>query len=944
MARSSLTRAAVPARPPRRKPRLLVDRSGDRFEREADRAADRVVMGASPRFRLSAVPVERVQRQDAPGAQGAPKSDEEKYAEAAKKVAQAFAKTPQGQAIIDGIASDPLVKRVTDAGEAFVGSTPGKIVTGATVVGAVAALAATHESLPIGIPDVPLEKVSPRLAGWTMQITWEGPVDRPTRAMVGFSFSGRSEKKRAAAKQPSPAERLRAGDDKLGAAVSDVPGSKEARDRAMQDEAVRAVVARHAGLGAPGAGTAGRRAGAAPLGPGFLPSSTPAEPARMPRPGDAVAAPAGGVPKDEEPVMRRADGARVDAAPGAQALVESALAAPGQPLDRTTRTAMESRFGFDFGDVRVHADGAAGESARAIGAVAYSAGRDIVFSSGAYAPSTPGGQWLLAHELAHVVQQGAADGARGDVAAPALRVQRRTAAPPRPDPLGAALRGDDDDARALTQSQGWNTLTLAPRDAATLLSHLLEGATWDDDERAGLRILRKMIAEDLLDETLEELAAARRFGQLLDDYDGSEYRQLLDLLSNNIKTAPVAVKLLDKFISMWWLSPREQRAVVVVIEHVPPSQRTAVLQGGKDRVEALRRHIDERGTAVAFERLLASEEFTRWQTLSGQLSNVFTIKAEASVGRGQRTRAEVDELLKKAAEDLAAELLEYRDRLKQAGDRPDALAKVNKEYMRRIDALVADKSREFDLELRYNLEFDRLLMDLRGNRVTYGRPWQARDLDVLDAALSKIPRDLVRNSGVRVIARATYDPADPTVAGLAQETIGRIQLRSSLPAGDDDARWFFFESTAHEIGHFAEGADQPKAGDAAPRHQSTGPRGISWRCPSGATSTGPRWPGRCPTSESATSSSRRSTPTTASIRRTRSSKGRTTGTAITCTGSRDTRARETTSAGATARSSSATTRRRIPRTTSPTPSATSSPDPTTSGSGRPRSTSSCWSG
>jgi len=66
---------------------------------------------------------------------------------------------------------------------------------------------------------------------------------------------------------------------------------------------------------------------------------------------------------------------------------------------------MESRFGHDFSRVRVHIDAQADESAQAINALAYTVGRDIVFAAGQYAPETTKGRRLLAHELAHVMQQ-----------------------------------------------------------------------------------------------------------------------------------------------------------------------------------------------------------------------------------------------------------------------------------------------------------------------------------------------------------------------------------------------------------------------------------------------------------------------------------------------------------------------------------------------------------
>jgi hypothetical protein len=67
---------------------------------------------------------------------------------------------------------------------------------------------------------------------------------------------------------------------------------------------------------------------------------------------------------------------------------------------------MEARFGYDFSRVRVHTDATAAESARAVQALAYTVGEDIVFGAGRYAPATGAGQRLLAHELTHVVQQG----------------------------------------------------------------------------------------------------------------------------------------------------------------------------------------------------------------------------------------------------------------------------------------------------------------------------------------------------------------------------------------------------------------------------------------------------------------------------------------------------------------------------------------------------------
>jgi Domain of unknown function (DUF4157) len=111
---------------------------------------------------------------------------------------------------------------------------------------------------------------------------------------------------------------------------------------------------------------------------------------------------------------------QMDAAP---ASVGQAPASPGRPLEPTLRRDMEQRFGHDFSRVRVHSDAGASESARLIDANAYTAGRDIVFGADRFAPGTPEGRRLIAHELTHVVQQSDAHSA-GGTAVPATSVQR----------------------------------------------------------------------------------------------------------------------------------------------------------------------------------------------------------------------------------------------------------------------------------------------------------------------------------------------------------------------------------------------------------------------------------------------------------------------------------------------------------------------------------------
>lgn len=80
---------------------------------------------------------------------------------------------------------------------------------------------------------------------------------------------------------------------------------------------------------------------------------------------------------------------------------------PGTSLPAPLRRDLETAFTHDFADVRVHTDGQAERQARRLGARAFTLGRDISFAPGAYAPATPAGRRLIAHELTHIVQQAA---------------------------------------------------------------------------------------------------------------------------------------------------------------------------------------------------------------------------------------------------------------------------------------------------------------------------------------------------------------------------------------------------------------------------------------------------------------------------------------------------------------------------------------------------------
>ena len=86
--------------------------------------------------------------------------------------------------------------------------------------------------------------------------------------------------------------------------------------------------------------------------------------------------------------------------------VHEVLRSPGKPLDSATRVFLERRFGHSLSHVRIHTGDMAVQSAEEVRASAYTVGKHIVFGAGRYTPGTTFGLKLLAHEIAHTIQQG----------------------------------------------------------------------------------------------------------------------------------------------------------------------------------------------------------------------------------------------------------------------------------------------------------------------------------------------------------------------------------------------------------------------------------------------------------------------------------------------------------------------------------------------------------
>jgi Domain of unknown function (DUF4157)/Lysine-specific metallo-endopeptidase len=286
---------------------------------------------------------------------------------------------------------------------------------------------------------------------------------------------------------------------------------------------------------------------------------------------------------------------RADRGEAAPALVRETLRAAGDPLDPATRSLMEGRFGQDFGHVRLHSDGAAAASARAIDAAAYTMGSDVVLLDARYGSATGEGRGVLAHELAHVVQQRGAAPAASDALAvapqhhPAEREAETVASAVvagQPASVSASLVGqsvqrlgagntflryfgieagefspedlqsyldsivklrqhiggtlDDDRARALINAGGVNKQKLdqdykgvsSIEIRRILLEELLDGPTGDLDEKSIIKLLSDSTAPDIL--AILDPAKGLSIANLESDVSGDNLAELYRVLAKKL--------------------------------------------------------------------------------------------------------------------------------------------------------------------------------------------------------------------------------------------------------------------------------------------------------------------------------------------------------------------------------------------------------------------------
>lgn len=187
---------------------------------------------------------------------------------------------------------------------------------------------------------------------------------------------------------------------------------------------------------------------------------TAAKVMRSPAGGDSCCAPCSAGGGCSAPVVRRAPAgpAAAPVAPGLAAQVER-VSRGGEPLPQRVKADMEPRFGTDFSAVRIHRDAEAAASAHALGAKAWTLGRHVAFGAGQWAPGTPHGDRLIAHELTHILQE------RG-----------RGEAPVRRDLLDTL--GDAWDSATTAAGEAWDSVSTAAGQAWDTVS-TAAGEAWD---------------------------------------------------------------------------------------------------------------------------------------------------------------------------------------------------------------------------------------------------------------------------------------------------------------------------------------------------------------------------------------------------------------------------------------------------------------------------------
>ena len=483
------------AAPRTRRAARTVSRPHDPAERQADRAADVVARGGSVGgWSFGAVPISAGVHRDGP--EPTPKDEEDKRQAELEQAAKDAALTDSDKAIkgigkvAEGISKTPTGKQAIQLvrERPDVASVEKFLGTPAGKIAIGGVAAAGLTGLAIAKQPVPFSiPAIPLSPTLSLKPQISGPVNAPTGIMITLSYRGVSA---GSTKDPNSKE----------AVAADI--ARIQKDNAWLTDAVQRA------RDAEGAGTAA-------------------------------------------PVQRAAATATDAAPPRSTDRVDDAVSSAGRPLDPAVRHSMEARFRADFSSVRLHDGARSTEAAADLDATAFTVGDDIVFSGSAPDAATYEGRHLLAHELAHVVQQRSAPRGGGWVPL----VHRRsvgewigiffgTAEGNWTDKeLRSYLRDitakgkidgafdADNKARAIVRkwkaaTPGWE---LSGRQKGLLIDEMIDGPTLDDDEKAILDLLELSDAGDLRTIFHEP---QKRVKDLDDDFHGGEYERLKGFLSS----------------------------------------------------------------------------------------------------------------------------------------------------------------------------------------------------------------------------------------------------------------------------------------------------------------------------------------------------------------------------------------------------------------------------
>lgn len=228
----------------------------------------------------------------------------------------------------------------------------------------------------------------------------------------------------------------------------------------------------------------------------------------------------------------------------------------GSPMENGTRSFMEDRFGQDFSNVRVHTNEHAADSAKAIDAKAYTSGSDIVFDKGQYNPGSQSGQTLLAHELAHVVQQNGSIARKENPKPAETPPSSKTTTPPAKATTGTDTAAADDDAnkkavKEILEQLGFGNYRLA---YLRMMEHLQFEkammkpwlATHDDVRKAFLKSLPATVITDLYTpDELVQISSVEAFGHI-DRWHQAEQEKTL-LYSQNLPVFDHIVKYISPY-------------------------------------------------------------------------------------------------------------------------------------------------------------------------------------------------------------------------------------------------------------------------------------------------------------------------------------------------------------------------------------------------------------